>query len=245
MQKLRSILSVNIILALIIILAFFIGIIEQFNIKLYYINVLTESLILFLLIDTYITCSNNKLGFHVPGFKIFLIFTFAILISMLVNSSNLYQSYLFYRFFLTPYLLMLIIVNIPLTDRKQRKIVDFIQYLYIFQLIATVVKLLIMGTPEHPVGTIIVAGGGVATYIPLIAAGFLISKYYVYEKRKIYIILLLISLLLLMLVKSEVHLFSFQLSFCFLSICWGKLISDLKHSIEKSSMFSYCLVFHY
>jgi hypothetical protein len=49
---------------------------------------------------------------------------------------------------------------------------------------------LVLGTPEHPVGSIIVAGGGVATFIPLIAAGFLLSRYYIYEKKKLFLILI-------------------------------------------------------
>jgi hypothetical protein len=240
-QKLRRMLSVNIFLTAVLLLAFFIGIIEQFNIEMFYINLLTEGLIFFLLIDTYIACSNKKLGFNVPGLKIFLIFTFALIISMFINSSNLYQSYLYYRFFLTPYLLMLIIVNIPLAERSLRKIVDFIQYLFIFQLIATIVKLVILGTPEHPVGTIIVAGGGVATYIPLIAAGFLISKYYIYEKKKSYLILLLLFPLIAYASQKRGTFFFLPVIFLFFVYMLGKI--DIKsRAFHKKVRYTFLLL---
>jgi hypothetical protein len=174
----------------VILLVFFVGIIEQFNIKLFYVNILIEGLILILLIRTLLAVSARRREFKLPGFRIFFIFSVVVIISALVNGSNMYQSYLYYRFFLTPYLFMLIMVNIELSEYGIRKIIEFFQFLFIFQLIATVVKLLVLGTPEHPVGTIIVAGGGVATFIPLIAAGFLLSRYYIFERKKLYLILI-------------------------------------------------------
>ena len=189
-SRIRKARSANSLITIVLLLVFFLGIIDQFNIKQFYANILIESLIMFLLVKTMISVSNKRKKFNLPGIRIFIIFSVILFISVLISSSNLYQSYLYYRFFLTPYLFMLIMVNIELPEYGIRKIIDFIQYLFIFQLIATVVKLLILGTPEQPVGTIIVAGGGVATFIPLIAAGFLLSRYYIYEKKKLFLVLI-------------------------------------------------------
>lgn len=189
-SKIKKMLSINSLLTGALLLVFFIGIIEQFRINLYYINILIEVLIMILLVKTIISVLNKRKKFNIPGIRIFMAFSIVVFISALINSSNLYQSYLYYRFFLTPYLFMLIIVNIELSEYGIRKIIDFFQYLFFFQIIATVAKLFILGTLEHPVGTIIVAGGGVATFIPLIAAGFLLSRYYIYEKKRLFLILI-------------------------------------------------------
>ena len=195
-SKIRKARSVSSLITLVILLVFFIGIIEQFNIKLFYVNILIEGLVLILLVRTVISVSGSRKEFKLPGIRIFFIFSLVVIISALVTASNIYQSYLYYRFFLTPYLFMLIMVNIRLPEYGIRKIIDFFQFLFVFQLVATVVKLLVLGTPEHPVGTIIVAGGGVATFIPLIAAGFLLSRYYIIERKRLYLILIFVFTLI-------------------------------------------------
>jgi hypothetical protein len=195
-SRIRKVRSVNSLITGVLLLVFFLGIIEKFNITLYYVNVLIEGLIMILFFKTLISVSNKRKKFNLPGIRIFIIFSVVLFISVLISSSNLYQSYLYYRFFLTPYLFMLIMVNIELPEYGIRRIIDFIQYLFVFQLIATVVKLIVLGTPEQPVGTIIVAGGGVATFIPLIAAGFLLSRYYIYEKKKLFLVLIFVFTLI-------------------------------------------------
>jgi len=190
LQKIRRLFLTNSILTIIILLVFFIGILNLLHVTTFYINLLIEGLVLVLLLNT--NSSVNKIGkpFRIPGGRIFGLFTLIIFISVLINKSDLYQSYLYFRFFLTPFLFMLIIVNINLSEQKQLKLIEFIEYLFVFQIIATVFKLFIIGRLEHPIGTIIIAGGGVATYLPLIAAGFLLSKYYIYNKNRIYLYLL-------------------------------------------------------
>lgn len=189
--KIRNMFNSNFTITIILILVFFNGIIDMFRIPPFYVNLLIESLVFLLLIYTISITNKETRNFQVPGIRIFGIFSIVLLISVYINDSDLYISYLYYRFFLTPYLVMLIIVNIKMSEKDVFKLISFIEYLFVFQLIATVIKLVLLGRPEHPVGTIIVAGGGVATYLPLIAAGFLLARFYLYKKEKIYIYLLL------------------------------------------------------
>lgn len=191
-RQIRVMLSVNLWISLVLLLVFFLGIFEQLNINQFFINILIEGLVLILLVNTLISSSNRRKKFNLPGIRIFSAFSIVLFISAIINSSNIYQTYLFYRFFLTPYLFMLAVLNMDLNENAQIKIIDFFQFLFLFQIVATIVKLFIIGIFEQPVGTIIVAGGGVATYIPLIAAGFLLSRYYIYEKKRIYWIVIVI-----------------------------------------------------
>ncbi len=190
LQKARSMYLASSVLTIILLLVFFNGIIDLLHFPSFYINLLTEVLVLFLLVYTYSIGNRRAKSFHLPGIRIFFMFSIILIISVYINESNLYQSYLYYRFFLTPFLFMLIIVNMNLTDVKIFKLVAFVEFLFVFQLIATIIKLVILGRPENPVGTIIIAGGGVATFLPLIAAGFLLSKYYILKKDKLYLYLL-------------------------------------------------------
>jgi len=155
-RRTRGMFSINPFLTISLLLVFFLGILEQFKFELFYINIVVEGLILFLLVTTIYIIRRKGQIFRTPSLNIFTLFTLVLIISVINNSSDLYQSYLYYRFFLTPFLLMLVIVNIPLSEIKIGKLVEFIEYLFVFQLIATIVKLLILGYPEHPVGTIIV-----------------------------------------------------------------------------------------
>lgn len=191
-SRLNRIRAVSFLITTILLLVFFIGIIEQFNVTLFYVNIMIEGLIMFLLLRTILSVSSRRRDFKLPGIRIFMAFSVVVFLSALINKSDFYQSYLYYRFFLTPYLFMLIMVNMELSEISVRKVIDFFQYLFVFQLVATVIKLGVLGTPEHPVGTIIVAGGGVATFIPLIASGFLLSRYYIYEKNRLYLAMIFI-----------------------------------------------------
>lgn len=190
LEKVRNLFFANSILTVIILMVFFVGIADMFKLPSFIYNMILEALVLGLLIFTDSSANRRGRSFRVPGGRIFLLFTLIVFLSIYINKSDLFQSYLYYRFFLTPYLFMLIILNINISEEKILKLISFFEFIFLFQLIATVIKLLLLGRPEHPVGTIIITGGGVATYLPLIAAGFLLSRYFLYKKDKMYLLLL-------------------------------------------------------
>jgi hypothetical protein len=189
-RRLRAMLKANTLITTIILIVFFLGILELLNLPQFLINIIIEALVVIFFSISFYKSRNRK--FRTPGMIMFLMFTSVVIVSVILNSSDKYQSYLYYRFFLSPFLFMLAVVNMRVKEAKAVRIVELMEYLFIFQIVATFIKLLILGIPEHPVGTIIVAGGGVATYIPLIAAGFLLSRYFIHEKKLYYILLLFI-----------------------------------------------------
>lgn len=170
---------------------FFIGTITSFGLSINLIKWGNEILVLAYFFRNYLKIGYNK-NFYFPTYGIFILICLLILLSLIINDSNPIDSFYFLRFFLSPILFFWGVYNSYLNDPQIRKLNSYIFFLFAFQIIAQLIKSILWdGFPENPVGSITVAGGGVASFIPLFAFGFILCFYFFFRKDRKYWLLFL------------------------------------------------------
>jgi hypothetical protein len=156
---------------------------------------------------------NLRIKFYGPIFGIIAV----LVISHLLNRTTIMQTLLFSRYLLIGYLLFFSIFNLKLTSKDIKTVINFAIFLFLIQIPASVVKLLLIGQGERSVGTFGFSPGTWGTLVPLIAISFLLALFF-YEKRKKYVFLFLIVGFIGFSLIAEKRAFIFFLPLIFLSI---------------------------
>jgi hypothetical protein len=147
-------------------------------------------LVLFFIFIYFLSLREDR-SFKSPGLKWFSLFTLVIIISGLMNNSDLYASYRMYSRVLLPYLFFLAIYNINLSALSIQKINKFIFFMVILQIPAAVYKYLTYGVREDGIiGTFSTQAGALSTIVPLFIIGYLIALFYCYKKNPLYLLLI-------------------------------------------------------
>jgi len=187
--------SVNfMIISVILILSFLKGLLALVGISETISQLAIEVLILFLFINSlFHVVSNGKI--LAPGFLINLFLILAILISFFLTDVNKIQMVLFIRNFFIYYIFFYSLFNLYLEDIHKEKIKQLIIYLFSLQVVASWIKLFLIGKAENFIGTISISEGSIATIMPLFAIVYLLSNYLVYKKIKyIYLMILFVGI---------------------------------------------------
>ena len=165
---------------------FFIGTMTGLGVPLNLIKWINELLVILYLFRNY-RKSKRVAVFILPASGIFLSISAIILVSFIINDSNAIDSFYFLRFYLSPMLFFWGVYNSNLNEIQIKKLNHYLFFLFTFQIVAQLLKsILWKGFPENPVGSITVAGGGIASFIPLFAFGFVLSFYFNYRNDKKY-----------------------------------------------------------
>jgi glucan phosphoethanolaminetransferase (alkaline phosphatase superfamily) len=122
----------------------------------------------------YLLSLREDRSFKSHGLKWFSLFTIVIIISGIMNNSELYASFRMYSRVLWPYLFFLAIYNINLSPSSIRKINKFIIFMVILQIPAAVYKYMTYGVREDGIiGTFSTQAGALSTIFPLFIIGYL------------------------------------------------------------------------
>lgn len=152
-----------------------------------------------------------------PGLIINLFLFVVIMISFLLTDVNKIQLILFVKKFALYYLFLYALFNINLNSTQIESLKKLIIFLFIIQVPAAFIKLLVLGgTLEKIVGTMSVAEGSLATVMPLIAISYLISNYFIYKNLK-YIIWILLFIMIGLMSNKLGILFYIMVLFVYLS----------------------------
>ena len=176
---------------LILIISFSKGVLELIGIPPNISQLTIDVLILtFFIISFIFILRKGGVVFAVGLVHVFLFIVF-IIISYLLNETNYIELLLFVRALLIYYLFFYALLNTPFTKEEKDVFVKVLIILFLVQIPAAFIKLILLGgTLEKIVGTVSIGEGSLATVMPLVAIAFLISKYLVYKNIK-YIILVL------------------------------------------------------
>lgn len=128
----------------------------------------------------------QKKKFRVPGAKIIMLFLFLAIISTLYNRIHIVSVFLFLRLLFRYYLLFLAVLNLDLDEKFFRTLNRIIIFIFLSQLPLSVVKLIAYGQGERPLG---LSGHYLPAVFPMIAIGFLIALFFLYQKKIIYVLL--------------------------------------------------------
>ena len=176
--------SIPTIISLLFIYVFFFGLLQYFKLPDFLIKFSID--IFFILLIIGLLSPKNK---HYPGIRIFILFTALFFFSVVLNSSDLYHSLTFYRIFLYPYLLFLVLYNYNFSEKQRYYLNKLIIYLFIIQIFFSIFKFIFIGPSEKIlVGSISIDGGVFSTIFPLFAIAFLFSLFVIYKSDKKYLL---------------------------------------------------------
>ena len=187
-----------------------------------------EFLIVLLFTYSLLNVLKNK-KFIGSGLIINLLLLSIITISFLLTDVNNIQMILFIRKFGIYYLFFYALFNINLGTIQKDKLLKLIVFLFLIQIPAAFIKLIVLGTQEKIVGTISIAEGSLATIMPLMAISYLIANYLEFKNVK-YIVLILLFL--------AIGLISNKMGILFYVIILFVVLSYF-YSIKSSKGFSF------
>ena len=146
---------------------------------------LPELLSLMIFIKAIVLCVINRTKFKLFGIKLVLSFLVISIISLIYNGVIFISGLLFLRILFRYYLLFLAIINLDLDEKSTKILNNILIFIFISQLPLSIVKLLIYDQGERPLG---LSSHALPTIVPLIAIGFLMSFYYFYKNKSIYLL---------------------------------------------------------
>lgn len=159
-------------------------------------NAIFKLLILSFTVLIFLNSINKKLKFtktNSLAYFSFLFYIYAaiIIVSAIVNKSDFIKSFS-YLFYLVPaFTLYIYLIKMNLNENSIIKLNNFIFYIFGFQILFSIYKLLFLGTSEAIAGTIHFSAGSYNTILPLVAISMLISFYSFYKNNYIYLFFVL------------------------------------------------------
>ena len=167
----------NYILYLLLVICFNYGLLEILGINQSSIRVIIDTLIVIIIFDNFL----KKISWFYLSSTLLLLISLSI-VSFLINDISLLQFILFLRIYILPILFFVSLKNIK--NINLIKLDKLIVFLFIEQIIASILKLIISGQSESYIGTISVFSGELATIIPLLGMSYFFLKYLHYNNRK-------------------------------------------------------------
>ncbi|MFW5804752.1 MAG: hypothetical protein ACOCWG_05935, partial [bacterium] len=119
-----------------------------------------------------------------PAFGWFLVYSLLLVFSVIINSTNPRDAISFYRITLLSYLVFIAFYNFQFTEKKVWNFYFFFKRVLILQIIASLLKLFLIGFAEKPVGTLSMQGGAITTIFSLMIVAILFSYYFFHKRDK-------------------------------------------------------------
>ncbi len=127
-----------------------------------------------------------------PGLNILIFLTICILFSFLFTKVSNLQFILFIRNSFIYLFFFYSLFNLKLTEKQKKKVITLLMFLFLIQIPAAFIKLIVLGEPrEKIVGTVTVMEGSLSTIMPLFPIVYLISRYLENNKLKDLVLIVL------------------------------------------------------
>lgn len=173
-----------------------------------------------------------------PGLYVNFFLFAMILISFLLSNVSTLQLILFMRKFGVYYLFFYALFNLNISSICKDKLFELIIFLFLIQIPAAFIKLLILGTQEKVVGTMSVQEGSLASIMPLMAISYLIANYLEFKNIK-YIVLIFLFIAIGLISNKMGILFYIMILFFTLSFLYSyKYSNTLINIIFIRNLFS-------
>lgn len=167
------------------------GVGEIAGIQPIFFKLVTEFSIFYLFIIIWWQNKISQKNLIMPAWQWMLILFIISFISFLVNSVSPFSFLYFLRILFVPYIFLICVVNIKWNQKKIDTILKTIFFLYLVQLPAALVKLVLIGPAEVFIGTISIKGGSITTVLVMLASSYIVIRY-IATRKKIFIILLVL-----------------------------------------------------
>lgn len=137
-----------------------------------------------------------KKGNKLIALKEFVLFSIVFIISALLDKKFSFGDFTYYRPFLNSFIILNIAAYARISDMAIQRLFNLLNVLVLIQIIASFIKLFLVGPYEEYVGTFGISAGNLNTIFPLYIISFLIIS--IFRKRKTVKSLILILLLISM-----------------------------------------------
>lgn len=145
-----------------------------------------------ILVGLLLFLQTKRRKFEFPGFNWFLVLSGLLIVSAILSSSSPYQTFTYYRTFLYPYVVFLVVYNLKMPEKKWLSFNKLIFTIFILQIAASVLKLIFIGVNEKVlIGTVSISGGTFSTMLPLAAISFIFAFFLFYKQDLRYILLIM------------------------------------------------------
>lgn len=117
-----------------------------------------------------------------PSLSIFFVFFVINLFSIIFNNNEWMDAIMAVRYFLATYIFYFSLSNRRYNESQLRSMNNYLLFIFIFQILASVCKLYLIGFMEGVVGTVNLRGATTATIIPLVGISFALMFYILYKR---------------------------------------------------------------
>ncbi len=131
----------------------------------------------------------KRLAFDIE-ISLFSGYIIAIIISSLINHSEIKDAISFALYTTPAIVVYLYIMKATFSERQQKQNDQLIFIIFGVQIIASIIKIVFWGKSENVIGTIHFSSGSLNTIVPLIGVSMLGSFYVFYKRSKLYLFLM-------------------------------------------------------
>jgi hypothetical protein len=128
---------------------------------------------------------------HIPGTTLFLAFTLFYLVASILNRTLNFDSFSYFRHHLNAFLLMAAVYMFPFQPTKLFRINRFVFFLFVIQILASAIKLALVGRSEEHVGTMVITTGTMHTIFPIMAIIFMAYAWIWLGRKRKYLLYIL------------------------------------------------------
>lgn len=173
----------------------------------------------------------NVSRFRFIFYKPILILFLISIISFILNQNSWIELILFYRRIFIPIFFFWIIFNIKIDINS--KSIKYIWYIFLFQIIAAIYKLIIIGINEAYIGTISLRGGSLTVAYTIIGS-ILCFSFYLYSQKKEYLLLILAFIFFSIMGGKRAIIFFLPIVLLFMLFIYQKSISIISVSYKST-----------
>jgi hypothetical protein len=142
-----------------------------------------EGIVVFLFFE--VLFLTNKKSFKLPGIFFVVSFIIISILSYIANEFDFINLLLFLRRYLLVILFFYILINTNFNAGEQNFLNKLLIYIFISQIFANIIKLIIIGDIIEPyIGTIANLGGSLTTLVALIGGAYCVSTYLITFRKR-------------------------------------------------------------
>lgn len=158
--------------------------------------------------------------------KLLIVIIFYLLLSIIsavFNEVEIINSIKYSRYLIYSFVLYLTVKTIPFTATRIKLLFKTLTYLFVFQIIISIINLLIYGPFESRIGSMLLMSGELGTIFPITALAFAIPYYHLINRKTYIIIISWLFLLVGFSTGKRAALFVFPIFFILFNIAVYRL----------------------
>lgn len=218
------------------------GTLEAIGFNTSVLRLVLETLILWVFVKG-VLVKKRKVKRIFPALIWLILFLIVAILSAVLHQMSLGNVVLFFRDYLFVFIFFYGVLNIALTKYEFERIKKLIIYLFVSQIVANIIKyLIVQGIIEPYVGTMAILGGSLTVIFALIGSSYALSIFLITKNKK-YLLFVLGFIIFSLLGGKRATIVYFPLLFILLSYVYQKHFETFKiRGINKLFLFTFLTI---